>query len=78
MRWAWLASTVVSSGLLAACGPAPHDDAARPASGTASKVREESVFEDVTATQDRARAVEAAAARRQLEMQRALEQAEGK
>jgi hypothetical protein len=78
MRWALLASTTVLTVLLAACGAPAQQDAAKPASAAASDGQAGTVFDDMAATKDRARAVEDAAAQRQRELQRSLEQAEGK
>ena len=78
MRWALLASTTILTAPLAACGAPPQEDAAKPASRTTSAGQADTVFDDMVDTKDRARAVEDAAAQRQRELQRSLEQAEGK
>lgn len=78
MRWARLASTTVLTAFLAACGAPPPEDAAKPVSGATPDGQAGTVFDDMVGAKDRARAVEDAAAQRQRELQRSLEQAEGK
>lgn len=84
MKWTRAAAVAALAALLAACGAPSQENAVRSAPeeaasrGSAATPQEATVFDDVVGTQERARAVEAAAAEHQRELQRALEDAEGK
>ena len=77
MNWA-RAAAVILTALLTACGGSSQEEAGSAAEGPAAQAPQQTVFDDMVGAQDRARAVEDVAAERQRELQRTLEEAEGK
>jgi hypothetical protein len=75
VMWVRLASAVALSALLGGCSAQQQDDGAEPVANDAAKG---TVFKEMAGTLDKARGVEDTAAQQQQQLDRALEQAEGK